>query len=663
MRYTPTLKLSSRLTAFVTVIVSSAIFILFVGGTLSFQKMGREYMNHYLHGVVEVVDKELQANSSVHSLQEWIPKLLKTSSIVDMSVSNTGGELYHFVDTSTKVDPARLFVFEAPLERNPGFTLRLKAIPPYIGYSYSFEAMGSITLAIFIIVICLIQGVKWLKQQLIGSELLEERGRMILAGRVNEYAKGDKQEWPFTASQALDRLIDELQDARQERSRFDTFIRSQTFLDQLTGAANRVLFDTKLESSLLENGARGAVVAVGISDIDLLRELPEKEGYADQLVKQVGECLSNVTQRYPDVVLARYYDAMFTILIPHQSAREIANMAVQCLKVIERLDPPLELDSENWCHIGISMYVEGERRGRIIDEAETALKSAQLQKINTWSRFQKAQKQEDERGSVRWRTLFEKSFTQENIVLFKQTAYLLNEQGKQTPIHDEVFVRIPEPNHTYLKASRFMPAVETVGFESMVDRAVMMKVINHVKHHDDGSAYSMNLFTKPFQNKEQSIWLRDQLLMLPLKTRQRLSFEFAESHIVKHLDFMRMVVKMISAFGCQVVIGQAGRSIVSTHYIKDLQIDYLKLHRSLIKRIEERHENQLFVRSIIGACADSSTRVIAVGVQSESELSALKTLGVHGVQGRLYDGENQFLPDSQFTSRVKLGKRNRWKSR
>ncbi|WP_438887224.1 hypothetical protein, partial [Bacillus cereus group sp. Bce037] len=62
---------------------------------------------------------------------------------------------------------------------------------------------------------------------------------MILAGRVEQYAKGDEREWPYTASEAIDVLIEELQDARQERSRFDSFIRSQTFLDQLTGAANR----------------------------------------------------------------------------------------------------------------------------------------------------------------------------------------------------------------------------------------------------------------------------------------------------------------------------------------------------------------------------------------------------------------------------------------
>ena len=60
MRYTPTLKLSTRLVAFVTVSVISAMFILFIGGTLSFKRIGQEYLDHYLVGIVDVVDKRME---------------------------------------------------------------------------------------------------------------------------------------------------------------------------------------------------------------------------------------------------------------------------------------------------------------------------------------------------------------------------------------------------------------------------------------------------------------------------------------------------------------------------------------------------------------------------------------------------------------------------
>lgn len=427
MRYTPTLKLSTRLVAFVTVIVVSAMFILFLGGTLSFKRLGQEYLEHSLSGIVNVVDKEMEDPDAAYSLQYWMPKMLQASSVVEMELLSSYGTIYRFKDTASKVEPSLLYQTEYVLERNQGYRLRFKAVPPYIGYGYSMQALWSVTLAVMLVIFCLIQGVKWLKKQLLGSELLEERGRMILAGRVEEYAKGDRNEWPYTASEALDVLIEELQDARQERSRFDTFIRTQTFLDQLTGAANRVLFDSKLEAALSESGAHGGVLLIRIDDWTQIEEESGKK-QANDLIVEVGEALSNVTQRHPDVILSRYYNSDFAIFAPSLSSKEVSTIATQCLKQFNRISPPAQLDQENWIHIGVSMYREGERQGRIIDEAETALKSAQLQHINTWSRFKKHVSQETERGSVRWRTLFDQVITPDKLRIFAQPCYLLDHQ-------------------------------------------------------------------------------------------------------------------------------------------------------------------------------------------------------------------------------------------
>jgi RNase E specificity factor CsrD len=662
MRYTPTLKLSTRLVAFVTVIVTSAMFILFIGGTFSFQRLGHEYLNHYLQGIVEVVDKELDQEDATNSMQRWMPKLLQASNIVEMTLSSDSGTIYRFRDTTSKVEPSRLYQTDISLQRNKGLTLHFKAVPPYIGFTYSLSAMWSTTLAVILIIFCLLRGVKWLRLQLLGSELLEERGRMILAGRVEKYATGDHREWPYTASEALDKLIDELKDARQERSRFDTFIRSHAFLDQLTGAANRVLFDSKLESLLLENGVRGGVLFVSIEDLDQVKEINEKS-VVDELIVQVGEHISNIIQRYPDVILSRYYDGVFAILVPHQSAREVSNVAVQCLNVIERLAPPKPLDKDSWCYIGISMFEEGEPHSRIIGEVEEALRSAQLQGANTWHRFSKNSQIADERGNVRWRTLFEHAFTQEHLHLFKQECYVCLSGESPVAIHSELFVRIEERDNHFLKASRFSSAIETVGFEALLDRAVLKKILAYCRLQTDPQALSLNLYVTPFENRDYFKWFRDELMQLPARYRAKLCFEFSEGHVVEHLDYMRPVIRMISAFGCEVIIGQAGRTIVPTHYIKDLNIDYLKLHRSLVKRIEQRHENQLFIRSMVGVCNGTKTRVIAVGVETEHELSTLQNLGVHGAQGRLFDAETLFLPQKKSLSNVTVGPRKRWKVR
>ena len=663
MRYTPTLNLSTRLVAFVTLIVTGAMFILFIGGSISFQRMGQDYLHHYLQGIVEVVDKELDDPDAVYSLQKWMPNLLKASNIVELELSSASHTVYRFKDNSSRVPAERLYHLNLSLPNHPHYSIHFQAIPPYLGYDYSFGAMWSITLAIGLVILCLVRATKWLRLQLLGSEILEKRGRMILAGRVEQYAKGDEQEWPYTASEALDRLIEELQDARQERSRFDSFIRSQTFLDQLTGAANRVLFDSKLESALLESGARGAVIMVSLQELESAREQQGKAIINDFII-EVGECITNVISRYPDVILSRYYDSVFAIFIPHQTSKEVTHLANQCLKLLERLSPPYPLERDNWFHMGVSMYQEGERRGRIIDEVETALRSAQMQGSNAWSRFQKVVRVDNERGSVCWRSLFEQSLTAEKIRLFRQPCYLIEQDNLLTSIHNELFVRIYDPEQGVLKASRFNAALETVGYEAMLDRAVLVRVLQLLKNPEDTEHYSINLHITPFADKRYWRWFRHEIMQLPYASRQRLSFEFAEGRLVQHLDYMRPVLRMIAGLNCQLVVGQAGRTIVATHYIKDLQINYLKLHRSLIKNIERRHENQLFVRSMIGACVRTDTKVIAVGVETQAEWQTLISLGIHGGQGRWFAAEQPLLMTSHVGKPIiKPGKRNRWRTK
>ena len=667
MRYTPTLKLSTRLVAFVTVIVISAMFILFIGGTLSFKRIGQEYLDHYLVGIVDVVDKEMEDPDAAYSMQRWMPKMLQASNIVEMKLSNSTGIVYRFKDTSPQIDSNRLYERTFVLERNTGYQIEFKALPPYIGYSYSMEAMWSITLAVALIIFCLARGVQWLKEQLMGSEMLEERGRMILAGQVEAHAKGDEREWPYTASEALDVLIEELKDARQERSRFDTFIRTHTFLDKLTGTANRVLFDNKLESALHESGARGGVLLIRIEEWEQVRDSNDKQT-TDAFIVEVGEVLSNIVQRYPDVIFSRYYDADFAVFIPHQGSKDIATLAAQCLRQLDKLTPPEPLDVDNWCHIGVTMYAEGERHSQIMDEAETALKSAQLERINNWSRYPKLNKNELDRGSVRWRTLLDKALQPENLVIFAQQCYLMSNKGQPYELHREIFARIQDPEKGLLKSSRFMPAVEQVGYQAQMDQSVLRVLLKSVKESSELMNYSINLNVTPFASKQHFKWFRSELLQLSTQQRAHLGFEFPEGHVIAHLDYMRPVAKMLSGLGCKMIVGQAGRTIVSTHYIKDLKVDFIKLHRSLVKKIDQRHENQLFVRSLIGACGDSPTQVIAVGVETKHEKNTLLELGIHGYQGRLFDEERQIIPVPQPSkpqvkteSVVKVGRRNRWR--
>ena len=93
---------------------------------------------------------------------------------------------------------------------------------------------------------------RWLQRQLSGQELLEIRSTRILNGERGPNVRGTVYEWPARTSSALDMLLTEIQNAREQRSRLgyaDSFLCRAGYK---TGLSNRLFFDNQL-ATLLED--------------------------------------------------------------------------------------------------------------------------------------------------------------------------------------------------------------------------------------------------------------------------------------------------------------------------------------------------------------------------------------------------------------------------
>ncbi|MDA9557963.1 EAL domain-containing protein [Vibrio sp.] len=662
---TPTIKLTSRLVAFVASIVVGALLVLLLGGAFTFKQIGQTYFEQQLRKVTALIDEQ-GTPPITEELNQWLPQSLYALNVANMKIEHSQTQTTIF-----SINNLNYLHNQQPLQQykftlSDGYKVTYQVPFFSLGHSYSVASLWALSVAILIILFGLLKGVNWLKQQMLGSELIEERGRMILAGQVEEYAQGNKKEWPYTTSQALDNIIKELLYARQERSRFDTFIRSQTFLDQATGMANRVHFDSKLESALSESGAYGGLFLLRIDDADRIKTQYGRKAL-DGLMSDVGQVLSTVFQRYPEAVISRYYLSDFAILIPNQSQKEVKYLLSQSVKKISKLPASYGCSRDNWFHVGATCYGESERYDSVIEELEAAVKNAQYQRYNAWSVFDKRNSDGFERGSVRWRTLFDQVITPEKLYIYQQPCYLLEDNRQAHLNHNELFVRIRDPELGMLKASRFHYAIENVGYEAKMDKALLQKVFKYLTEEPIHIPVAINLYITSFSNKTFVSWLKFEVLSLPKSIRRLLIFDLVESRLVQELDRMKPTLKMLSALDCQICIDQVGRSVVSSHYLKEIEVNYLKLHRSLTKNIERRSENQLFIRSIVGACKDSNIRVVSVGVDNKVEKNVLFDLGVHGVQGRFFEAESQLLPKFEHldiqekVSKVKIGRRNRWR--
>jgi RNase E specificity factor CsrD len=131
-------------------------------------------------------------------------------------------------------------------------------------------------------------------------------------------------------------------------------------------------------------------------------------------------------------------------------------------------------------------------------------------------------------------------------------------------------------------------------------------------------------------------WLRDTLMQCQKAQRHRILIELAEADLCQHTDRLRPAVRLLQGMGCRLAVSQAGLTVVSTSYLKTFPVERVKLHPGLVRDIDKRIENQLFVQSLISACEGTQARVFASGVRTKEEWAMLVEKGIHGGQGDFF---------------------------
>lgn len=625
------MKLTTQLVSFITLCVITAMAMVLLGGVFSFRQLGFELQEKKVQALVEVLDRQLSVQHDTQEMAQWMPTLLRSAHVVSLEVKQGEASLYRFQDLVARELDDPLIDYRYALPQHPGMEARLRLERPFKEFEYSIEAMSGISLGIFIVVFGLWFSIRWLRLQLRGAELLNHRAELILAGRLNKLNHDTSEEWPASASQAFDLLLAELADARKERSRFDNFIRSNAFVDKVTGTGNRIFFDNRLESAIRDASAMaGGLLLVELSGLEALES---DDPQIDEVLQEASIALAPFVRKFAGALQARYAAHVLAILLPNMAEAELVDGADQILKNLHRLHWPAGVSGENAIHIGAVCYRPDDTLAQVQEEGELALKSARLQGDSGWFLFEKAIADEEEtsKGTVRWRTLLTRRIDERAIHLYCQPV--MQEPG-QLILQEELQTRIDDEQGRELLAGVFMPMAEKAGMLLPLDRLLATRVLALLQSRPaDAPPISVNLCAQSLLHRDFQRWIFFSLFQLPRSKNEHLIIELSEAHITRYFEALRKPLRSLRMLGCRLTVTHAGQDVVSTQYIKEFDISFLKLHTSLVRDIHLRQVNQMAVRSLIGGCANTQARVIAVGVESGEEWHCLRHLGVHAGQG------------------------------
>ncbi|EHG7613290.1 RNase E specificity factor CsrD [Citrobacter sedlakii] len=627
------MRLTTKFSAFVTLLTGLTIFVTLIGCSLSFYNAIQYKMSHRVQAVATAIDTHL-VSRDYNALSPHINELMMSADIVRLDLRQ--GEKTIFTQTRASsyrpVGTSNMFrELSVPLLKHPGMTMDLVYQDPMGNYFHSLMTTAPLTLAIGFIILMLFLAVRWLQRQLSGQELLEVRSTRILNGERGPNVRGSVYEWPARTSSALDMLLSEIQSAQEQRSRLDTLIRSYAAQDTKTGLSNRLFFDNQLATLLDDQekvGAHGVVMMIRLPDFNLLRDSWGRNLAEEELFSLIN-LLSTFILRFPGALLARYHRSDFAVLLPHRTLKEAESVAGQLLKAVDALPTNKMLDRDDMFHIGICAWRSGQSTEQVMEHAEAATRNAVLQGGNSWAVYDDTLPEKG-RGNVRWRTLIEQMLSRGGPRIYQKPA--VTREGRVH--HRELMCRIFD-GHEEVSSAEYMPMVLQFGLSEEYDRLQISRVIPLLGYWPEENL-AIQVTVESLIRPRFQRWLRDTLMQCEKSQRKRIIIELAEADVGQHISRLQPVIRLVNALGVRVAVTQAGLTLVSTSWIKELNVELLKLHPGLVRNIEKRTENQLLVQSLVEACSGTHTQVYATGVRSRGEWQTLTARGVAGGQGDFF---------------------------
>ena len=627
------MRLTTKFSAFVTLLTGLAIIVTLIGCSFSFYSAIQNKISNRVQSVATIIDSRL-VSTPVNVLSKQLNEIMVPVDIARIVIrqgdhtliNQTAKDVYRPQGSTTQYREITIHSL-----KNPGTTISMQYQDPMVNYFHSLLATAPLTLAIGFMVIIIFLAVRWLRRQLAGQELLENRSVRILNGERGAQVRGSVHEWPSRTSSALDVLLTEIQSAADQRSHMDTLIRSYVAQDTKTGLSNRLFFDNQLATLLddQENvGAHGVVMLIRLPDFDSLRDKWGAAATEENLFVLIN-LLSTFILRYPGALLARYQRNDFAVLLSHRTLKESESIAAQLLKSVDALPPSKMLDREDMIHIGICAWRGGQSTEQVMEHAEAATRNAVLQGGNSWAVWDD-KLPEKGRGNVRWRTLIEQMLSRGGPRFYQKPA--VTRDGRVH--HRELMCRIFDGDQEVIPAA-YMPMVLQFGLAEEYDRQQISRLIPFLRFWPEESL-ALPITVEALIRPQFQRWLRDTLMQCEKSQRKRIIFELAEADVCQHISRLQPVVRLMTALGARIVVAQAGLTLVSTSWIKALDVELLKLHPSLVRNIGKRTENQLLVQSLVEACKGTQTRVFATGIRSKSEWQTLVERGVAGGQGDFF---------------------------
>jgi Amt family ammonium transporter len=113
----------------------------------------------------------------------------------------------------------------------------------------------------------------------------------------------------------------------------------------------------------------------------------------------------------------------------------------------------------------------------------------------------------------------------------------------------------------------------------------------------------------------------------------RLCFEITESSMIANMDVAQQFVSGLRKLGCRFALDDFGSGLSTFDYLKQLEVDYVKLDGSLVRDVATSRVSQAMVHAVNYVVHVMGMESIAEFVESDAIIATVRKLSVDYLQG------------------------------
>lgn len=423
----------------------------------------------------------------------------------------------------------------------------------------------------------------------------------------------------------------QLEEANKELQDKYIEIRTLAYINMVTGLPNRNQLRHDITEMIKDPHTKAVMMFV---DIEHFNEINDSFGHAigDIVLRELSERFKKIVP--PEGKLYNVNGEEF-VFVGRPENREIFKHKAK--EVIEVLRKPIYAsDNEIRLNGGIGVIMVPEH-GTCFDELMRNLDIAMMQAKR--SKNEMVVFEEKMGQAFTDRTELHKSLRlaiehKEFILYYQPIIELTTQRIKGF----EALIRWIHPIKGLQTPNLFIPAAEESRLIIPISVWVLEEACQFIKNINErfNSNYSISINISSIHIIQDDFvdMLKNTLTRIGINPK-RVELEITESVILSDFELAIARLNQLQEYGIHISIDDFGTGYSSLSYLKDLPLNILKIDKSFIDAIQESDKNLSLAESIVTLGHTLQLKLVAEGVESESQLKLLEKLKCDYIQGYL----------------------------